>query len=307
MEIAEVSPKEYDEAFASYPHIYNSVGFSELNSHKAERLRYLIFRNEKVRFGLITGEREGVMLSPFSAPFGGFTANKQQTVSTIEDAVISLQDYCRAHETIARISLQPLIYNPTELSKTANVMARVGHTVCTDLNYHFDLSDFDNYEDNLNRNGRNKLHQAMKEDMMFIAVSKDDSNGLAEAYDVIRRNRAEHGYPLRMSYEDVVETIKVVDADFFLLSYNDKNIAAAQIFHVTDKICQVIYWGDLGEFSHLRTMNCLAYHIFAHYRSKGINILDIGPASEEGIPNYGLCDFKESVGCRASLKFTFEL
>lgn len=35
-----------------------------------------------------------------------------------------------------------------------------------------------------------------------------------------------------------------------------------------------------------------------------LKYLDIGPSTENSIPNYGLCDFKESIGCRRSLKYT---
>ena len=31
----------------------------------------------------------------------------------------------------------------------------------------------------------------------------------------------------------------------------------------------------------------------------------IGPSTESSIPNYGLCEFKESIGCEINQKFTF--
>jgi len=50
-------------------------------------------------------------------------------------------------------------------------------------------------------------------------------------------------------------------------------------------------------------MNYFSYKVFEHYYRKGLGILDIGPATENGIPNYGLCEFKENIGCTASLKY----
>ena len=110
-----------------------------------------------------------------------------------------------------------------------------------------------------------------------------------------------------MTYEDVIGTTHVIPADFFILQHGYDDMAAAQVFHVTDKIYQVIYWGDLRGFSSLRPMNLLAYRIFEHYHKQGIEILDIGPSTEDSIPNYGLCCFKESIGCRSSLKLSFEI
>lgn len=54
-------------------------------------------------------------------------------------------------------------------------------------------------------------------------------------------------------------------------------------------------------------MNMLTYSLFQHYRKTGVRILDIGISTENGIPNFGLCEFKESIGCSVSLKYCFEL
>ena len=46
---------------------------------------------------------------------------------------------------------------------------------------------------------------------------------------------------------------KVIGADF-LLSFEEEDIAAAQVFHLAEGICPVISWGDLPEHSHFRVM-----------------------------------------------------
>lgn len=141
----------------------------------------------------------------------------------------------------------------------------------------------------------------------FLALQRDDTEGRRRAYDVIRRNREEHGYPLRMSLSDVEATIGIIPADFFLLRHEGEDVAAAQVFHVAEGIAQVIYWGDLRAYSSLRPMNYLAFRIFEHYSREGLRILDIGPSTEDGEPNYGLCDFKTGIGCDVIPKFVFEI
>jgi hypothetical protein len=69
----------------------------------------------------------------------------------------------------------------------------------------------------------------------------------------------------------------------------------------------VIYWGDINGYSELRPMNYLSYKVFEHYHNSDIRIVDIGPSSEQGVPSYGLCNFKESIGCVTTLKPTFYL
>lgn len=307
MQITETSAEEYGRLFVNLPHIYNSVEFSELNRHKAESLHYLLFKDTKVRFGIVLGERNGVLYSPFSAPFGGFTANRHQQFDVIDDAAKALSEYAKKTGKRIVITLPPLFYDEWRLPCIANALSRVAKSATFDVNYHFCLSDFANYDAVVKPTGKNKLRQAMKEDFQFYAIDRNDTSNIARAYDIIRRNRAEHDYQLRMSYEDVMSTIKVIPADFFLLTHNGTDVAAAQVFHTSADICQVIYWGDLHEYSHLRSMNYLACRIFEHYYQQGLKILDIGPSTDSSVPNYGLCSFKESLGCRSSLKFTFEI
>lgn len=308
MQITEVSPKEYDSFFTQYPHTYNSVDFNMLNKHKAEELHFLVFADQKVRLGIILGERaDRRMYSPFSAPFGGFTTNKPQHFDITDNAVSLLKDYAERQNRSIVITLPPPFYDDRQLALATNALHRRARTRFIDVNYHFDIADFANYNAMIERNARNKLNQAMRQNLDFVHVKSTDTENVRRAYAVIKANREERGYPLRMSLEEVMETTKIIPADFFLLTQGSNDIAAAQVFHVRGDICQVIYWGDKREFSALRPMNYFAYCIFKHYHEQGIKILDIGPSTEDGAPNYGLCDFKQGIGCKSTLKFSFEL
>lgn len=187
-------------------------------------------------------------------------------------------------------------------------MLRVGARILyADLNHQYRLENFLHFEGNLDSTTRNKFRNSKKVDFIFECLNSNDEWQIHRAYEVIRKNRSSKGFPLRMTLQDVLDTIKVVEADFFVMSYEGLDVAAAQVFHVAEGICQVIYWGDLPEYSHLRVMNYFTYKVFEYYSDKSIRVLDIGPSTEKGIPNYGLCSFKESIGCEVSLKYTLEL
>lgn len=308
MKIVEVEAREYGEIFAKPAHVYNSVEFAQLNSHKAERLHHLVFDDGGARLGIILGERaDGVMHSPFSAPFGGFTTNRPQQFEYFDTAVELLKEYGKKHNQRIAVTLPPDLYDRRQIPLAVNALHRHAEKTQIDVNYHFDLADFEHYIQNIERNARNKLNHAMKENLIFNKVERGDTGGAARAYEVIRRNREEQGYPLRMTCDEVMRTAEIIPADFFLLSHGGRDVAAAQVFHVAEGICQLIYWGDLREFSGMRPMNLLAYRVFEHYRKQGLSILDIGPATSDSVPNYGLCSFKKSIGCMASNKFSFLL
>lgn len=306
MNILSVTKTDFRAMFPAPLHAYNDVAHAALNAHKVERTRYLLFVDEgKTRFGIILGERNGRLLSPFSAPFGGFVQHRPQSLRAMEEAVTALKRYAAELSLGVEITLPPLVYDVAELSKWVNVLSRRAAMATADVNYHYALRLFPRYVETLERRARNKLAQAMSNDFTFITVDSRDSAGAMRAYDVIRRNRAEHSYPLRMTYDEVTATSRVVPTDFFLLCHDGRDVAAAQVFHVADGVVQVIYWGDIGECSHLRTMNMLAFRIFEHYHNAGIRIVDTGTASTDGKPNHGLCEFKESIGCTATNKFSF--
>lgn len=304
MLITEVTPAEYSQLLPTPSHVFNSVEFSELNRDKATELHYLILADTKTRFGIILGEKADGLHSPFSAPFGGFSSPRQQRLAYMDEATEQLKAYAAGRPV--HITLPPLVYDGTQLSKWANVLQRHGTMQSIDLNYHFDLQQFTHYETVIERNARKNLHQAMNEDLMLTQLGNTDSD-IERAYGVIKANREEHGYPLRMTLQAVKDTAAILKADFFVMTHRGRDIAAAQVFHVATSVAQVIYWGDLKEYSHLRTMNRLAHDIFAHYHGQGLKILDIGPSTVDGTPNHGLCEFKESIGCAVSPKFSFIL
>jgi len=52
-------------------------------------------------------------------------------------------------------------------------------------------------------------------------------------------------------------------------------------------------------------MNFLSFNVFNYYKDLGIEIIDIGHSTEDSIPNNGLCEFKESIGCSIGILYEF--
>lgn len=308
MEIEEVSAKEYKNHFQQVYHVFASTSFNELNADKCNEVFYLLFRDKKVRLGIIGGIRDYIFYSPFSAPFGGFITIKDDIkIQIIDQAIDLLRNWADSKGLKSiQITLPPNVYQESFISKLINSFYRNNFlTKTTDLNYSFDLTNFDkNYTNLIWRNARKNLNKALANDFVFKLCENEKNKELA--YQIININREARGFPLRMSWKQIKETIQIIKADFFLLFNNsDRAIASAMIFYVSPKIVQVVYWGDLPQFSHLKTMNFLSYKIFEYYKETDIKIIDIGPSTENSIPNYGLCEFKESIGCNISTKFTF--
>ena len=175
------------------------------------------------------------------------------------------------------------------------------------MNYSFDLKSFDmeSYKRIMHYNARKNLKIALKSDNIFGRCETDEEK--MEAYDIIKVNREQKGYPLRMTKSQLMETIKVVEHDFFLVKNHNKTIAAAVVYRLNSKVAQVVYWGDVPDVGQYKPINFIAYNLVKYYKELDYEVLDIGISTEKGKPNYGLCSFKESLGCIPSSKCQFKI
>lgn len=308
MEIKELQASEYASIFeAKVPHIYNTVKFSEHNRKKAQNLNYLgFFDDTKPRLGIILGEREGRLLSPFSAPLGGFSQAKPQTAANVFEAVRLVKEYGKERGMNIRITLPPPIYSCSLTSLTVSALSLHGKLLWNDVNYHRELDFEGRAEEKFSQKARKNRRVAAEAGLRIDRIEHPDTESLLRAYSVIQDNRESLGYPLRMTFEEVKATAGVVGA-FVFVGKQSEDAVAALIYPVSQEIAQVIYWGDRIAVRGQNLMNLFAAEVMQSCRDMGFRRLDIGPSSSEGIPSAGLCRFKESLGCTATAKPTFEL
>ena len=307
MSVREADSLEYGRLFPSPLTVFHGAAFSELNRGKCDDLHYLVVNDSGADIGIALGKRGGCLCSPFSAPFGGFTPSRADvSLEHIESAVAGLSEFARRQKLSVKLALPPSLYAPSLVPKIFSALFRGGYRLdFSDLNYAFDLRGSAEYGELLQRNARKNLNAAEK--LPFRLERTETPEGRRTAYDIIAANRAAKGYPLRMTHAQVEETIKIIPADFFVLYLENEAVASAVVFRVQAKVAQVIYWGDLPGHSSARPVNFLASRLFDFYRREHFDYLDVGPSSENGIPNYGLCRFKESIGCRVSEKYWLSL
>jgi hypothetical protein len=307
MEIIEVEALDYEKQIVSPISVFNSVEFAELNKEKVERIHYLLFKDSKVRLGIILGVIKNVVFSPFSAPFGGFSfVQSDVRASAILNAVELMEKWVADKQYISiQLVLPPQWYAPDFYGRLINsLFVRRFQIQQLDVNHQFFVPpDFEmNYNSMLHRNARKNLNNSLNNDLSCHVL---DIKEAYRAYEVIAINRRQKNKPLRMSFEKVMETSQIIPSQFFVVQKDEIDIAGAIVFQLSSTVVQVIYWGDNPAFSELRAMNFLSFKVFQYYANLGFEVVDIGISTENSIPNFGLCEFKESIGCSVSLKYTF--
>ena len=306
MEVIEVDIKTYKEQLACFS-IFNSVDFAELNRSKVDELYYLVFRDSKARLGIILGLKSNELYSPFSAPYGGFIYNDPDCKAKIIDAAIEALEAWVLKKGFKKlhVALPAFHYNTHFYTRLINAFHNRYFTVDQiDVNHHFCIPvEFnENYFSLLQRNARKNLNNALQKKFEFIHL--DESEAI-RAYNVIAINRAAKLKPLRLTLDQVMEVMAITEIDFFVVEHEGNDVAAAIVFKINEDLAQVVYWGDDPQFAELRSMNFLTFKVFEYYATKGLKTLEIGISTEKSIPNYGLSEFKESIGCSISLKYTF--
>ncbi len=301
----EVPAEEYARHFANPVACYLRADFNLLNAAKVDAVRFFVFDREGVRLGISVGERGDEWLSPYSSPFGGFACKDEIAMDDLDLAMTELTKFARENSRKLHIVLAPVFYDKSFLSKCVSSMFRAGFALAyTDLNFAFDLK-VATYESLLTkRMARRNLKTALS--LPYEFRKEESAEGKATAYEVIRQNRESKNYDLKMSLEALQKTSSLVSIDYFSLYLSGAPIAAAVVYRVSPTIAQVIYWGDVPNDGKSRAMNMVAFKTFEYYKACGFDFLDIGPSSIEGMPNVGLCSFKETVGCFTDLKYVFD-
>lgn len=310
MQLEEISSEEYGRITAGKGPVFCRQDFLELNKGKVDRVRYLLGKDKKNRIAFAVGEKDGQWNAPYSAPYATFIELQKDTkIDHFWDFVRLLNGYAQqCGICMINMTLPPDIYYRQTNTKTINALLGNGyHAVFEDVDHFLDLTQFnlDGYRSKLHYKSRNMLNVAFRSG---ISCSRcEDLNSKKEVYDIICKNHESKGYPVKMGLNEVLDTIKIIEHDFFLVQNDGISIAAAIIFHVTEHIVQVIYWGDIPNVQKYKPMNFLSFELVRYYKERGIEQIDIGPSSENGIPNFGLCNFKESIGCEVSSKYKFAI
>lgn len=293
MIISEIEVEKFGDLFPRQACVYDTADFCLLNGSKVETLKaFALFDDAgNAMVGQIFGLRDGVWRAPFSAPF----------------SVVSINDGGEKHVDDFYKEASDILKQPYRLVCAPGVYGTVmphlnNADAVVDANFHYPMQQFADYEQYLSRSGRYNHHRALKHPFEFF-----ETDDIPRAYAIIAANRQAMGYPLAMSLQQVLETVEIVPAHFFIMTLGSEDVASAMIYDAAPGVAQVIYWGDLPDYRNCRAMNHLAFKTFEWYsiHRPDVHTVDIGPASTDGVRNEGLCQFKLSIGCVETNKNTF--
>ena len=305
--LIEISENIFKNYFPSDPHPFLSGSFIKLNKKKVDKIVWLAEDIEKPEIGFVAGIKDNKLLSPFSAPFGGFHFKKENIYShKIDSFISSLKEYFySAGFDDLKIVLPPDLYSQTFNAKCVSSFLREGFEMnIPEITGWVSLNDFTGkYKQ---KNSREYYRQAIRKGLVFEYSSDEEDK--AVIYELIRENRAKFGRPIYMTLNDIYDTSNLWPVDFFKVSTPDGQIVASAIFYrYHPDIVYAVFWGDNDLGRPMRAMDFLILNLWLYYKEKGFKYIDLGISTENGIPNSGLLRFKETHEALSSLRYTFSL
>ena len=153
--------------------------------------------NEKVSIGLIAGIKDEVLLSPFSAPFGGFHFRHDNIfTSEIDQFILQLTEYAasaKISKTI-KLTLPPDIYHHSFNSKMSNALMRNGFS--TELPEIINWIDLKQFQREFScRNARQNYNASLR-CKFFIPIVFTIQDEKERAYQIVgRTEKFLAGYP----------------------------------------------------------------------------------------------------------------
>jgi hypothetical protein len=280
--------------------LFTDPRFHDLNGVPPQRRWRYEHRVDGRLVGVLDGVLDdGVLLSGYSAPFGGpDLVRPDPSVDDVLGLVAGALERAR-EDGVDEVHLRarPPVYSATEpLLEYAYLHCGLQIAHC-DLNQHLDLAAGGDHLAGMRERKRRYVRAALARPHELVPAEGDDD--LDTCHAVIAANRAAHGRPAPLARDYLARAREAFPGRIepLLLRIEDRTVAAAVVYRVLDDVDQVVHWADAADAGPRSPMELLAHLLAARSRERGARLLDLGPSTEkDGTPNAGLVAFKRSIG-----------
>jgi hypothetical protein len=294
--------------YADDTEYYFLLTYAHLIQQSTNPLHILAWANERskkiiARFSFF--DFSGCALSPAKATFGGITLSP--TIKGVElyafwGNVVSYVEAIGIREL--SIKSYPFVYSPRTASLLTQLWLKNDFQVIhSDLNYHLDL--IRNFENHLHTSAKRRLKKCREAGFEFSEWTKPD---LVFVHQFIAEARHRKGHLLTLNYPDFEMLFRQFPEIYqvFRVLDKEKTIALTVTVRFNERILYNFYPADAVEYQTFSPMIFLIAGTCQYAQAQGYTYLDLGIATDKGVPDFGLIRFKENLGAETSLKLSFQ-
>lgn len=289
--------------------------FNEIKYHKAQA------RSEKNYYFQLARKTDNKIISSFSfihdensfysplrGTYGGpYFTKKDLNYEVLEEYIFKIIDILSEEKPKSiEVKLSPIINDLAINSLCINLLIRKGFKIKNhEINYHIRINN-NSFIDRINYAERKRLKKCIKNQYSFKTLNLND---IEDAYEIIKKNRDSKNYKMSMSLANLKNTINIFNNRFKIFGVFDKSnlIASSVCIEIEPNVLYVFYWADSIDYINNSPITILASGLYEYCQHNDYNILDIGTATIDSEPNYGLISFKKNLGFEESIKFTLSL
>jgi len=238
-------------------------------------------------------------------PYGALaTATPGLPLSVASRVLATTESELRARE-ISRVTvtLPPAAHNVEAHAHWMNVYVRAGYRiVSTDLNYHVLVNETD-LTTRMNSGNRAVVRTGSRRGLFARPLRPAER---AEAWSVNAQNRVRRGRRMTMSLDALVAMDDALpDTLRWFGVFDDTRMLAASVcLSIAPGVLYVFYLGEADGAERRSPVTLLVSHIYDWCRDRGVELLDLGVATEAGTPNEGLMAYKRNLGFDVSPRYT---
>ncbi len=243
------------------------------------------------------------------ASFGGPDVPPGHTQAQIASLVAHTLAYWRSRlgsEGTLRVTLPPVAYGSATETLVLPALLGAGFGVAyTDTSYGVAVTP-QPLRTYLHRGEKTKLNRNQRLGLTFVLAPRPD---VAALHALIADTRLRKGYPVTMTAAQLAATLAHFPDDFRVFEARDEGVlvAAAVVLRVLPTVAYTLYVADRADYRAISPLVGLHNFIYGWCQQLSIRYLDLGVATERGVPNPGLVAFKQHLGGQPSAKHTLVL
>jgi hypothetical protein len=249
-----------------------------------------------------TPSGDGRWRSPGRGTYAGFSTSADihsEHLYAFHDAVLARLVALGARHV--EILLAPMAHDPVAFSNQTHLLHARGYAVTQcDVNHSL-VVDSQGMAERMSYGNQKRLRKCARKGLHGRLLPP---SALPQVYDTLAANRLSKGHAMSMSLEQLQAMQKTFPAAMLLFGCQsgDTQAAAALCLRLSAEVLYVFYWGDRPGHANLSPVVSVAEAVYAHCQTEGIRLLDVGTSSVDREPNFGLIQFKRSLGFAESLK-----
>ncbi len=245
--------------------------------------------------------QQDTALSLPNAPYSGIIADDSSNFDSISNFIDQTLGQLREMGITRCIINQAPAFFFSRSGQIHKVFQSKGYQATAEINHHIDLNQWQN---DFSQMQMRRVQKGIKSNLSF---NQETVSSLTEIHEFISHCRAQQDLKINIDLDRLRHLFATLDC-FRIHTVRDASgtlLACLVSIVVTDEIIYSYLPAFDRDFSALSPLSFLYYHLLPELYLQKFKIMDMGISSINGEPQTGLIRYKEGVGGKKTLRYSY--